>query len=188
MMPQPINEGNRCCSSAGIERVMIVGGPGSGKSTLAVQLGEVVGLPVFHMDRIHYLPGWQERSKTQKSILTQEIHARKRWILEGGHSATYAQRAARANILIWLDVPIVKRLYRVLRRAFIYRGKCRPDMQEGCPERLDWQTVEFLLFMIRTRRKARNKLLDLCRSPPDNLSMVRLTNNREIDHFLSALK
>ncbi|ASJ73092.1 hypothetical protein IMCC3135_15040 [Granulosicoccus antarcticus IMCC3135] len=66
-----------------MKRVMIVGQPGSGKSTLAIRLGEATGLPVFHMDKIHYLPGWVERSATVKSAMTREIHAMEHWIFEG---------------------------------------------------------------------------------------------------------
>ena len=44
-----------------MRRVMVIGAPGSGKSTLARALGERTGLPVFHMDHIHHLPGWAER-------------------------------------------------------------------------------------------------------------------------------
>lgn len=38
-----------------MQRVMIVGQPGSGKSTLARKLGEHTGLPVVHIDTIHWL-------------------------------------------------------------------------------------------------------------------------------------
>lgn len=36
---------------------MIIGSGGAGKSTLARQLGTVLGLPVIHLDAIHWQPG-----------------------------------------------------------------------------------------------------------------------------------
>ncbi|WP_217524699.1 hypothetical protein [Oceanicola sp. D3] len=63
-----------------MERVMIVGGPGSGKSTLARGLGAFAGLPVFHMDHIHYGPGWQQREPEVKSWMSEEVHRKSRWI------------------------------------------------------------------------------------------------------------
>ena len=42
---------------------MIVGQPGSGKSSLAHALGQASGLPVVHIDRIHWQAGWVERAE-----------------------------------------------------------------------------------------------------------------------------
>lgn len=41
-----------------MQRVMIIGQPGSGKSTLAREMGKHTGLPVVHIDTIHWQPGW----------------------------------------------------------------------------------------------------------------------------------
>jgi len=63
-----------------VKRIMIVGQPGSGKSTLAQALGEKTGLPVIHIDKIHWQPGWVERSKAEKTRLCQEAERQERWI------------------------------------------------------------------------------------------------------------
>lgn len=44
-----------------MQRVMIIGQPASGKSTLARQMGDLTGLPVFHIDHIHWKPEWVAR-------------------------------------------------------------------------------------------------------------------------------
>ncbi len=43
-------------------RVIIVGNSGSGKSTLAREMGERLGLPVVHLDKLFWLPNWIGRS------------------------------------------------------------------------------------------------------------------------------
>ena len=86
-----------------MQRVMIVGQPGSGKSTLARKLGQRTGLPVVHIDTIHWQPGWIERNRDEKTRLCLEVEARECWIFEGGHSATWENRMARADLLIWID-------------------------------------------------------------------------------------
>ena len=106
-----------------MKRVMIVGGPGSGKSTLARMLGEITGLPIFHMDHIHWKPGWVERTQDEKNHLTHEVHLREEWIFEGNHSRTYTERIKRADTLIWLGFPVALRLWRVLRRSVVSYGQ-----------------------------------------------------------------
>ncbi|MCK7614752.1 DNA topology modulation protein FlaR [Roseibium sediminicola] len=170
-----------------MKRVMIVGGPGSGKSMLATALGETTGLPVFHMDKIHYRPGWVERPRAEKDRLTHEVHIQDRWIFEGGHSSTYAERIARADTFIWLDVPVGLRIARVLKRSVRYYGRSRPDLPEGCPERFNWQTAEFLRFIWRTRHSARAKLDAVYQAPPAHLTAHRLTSLAEVRAFLAEL-
>lgn len=169
-----------------MQRIMIVGGPGSGKSTLALRLGEVTGLPVFHMDHIHWLPGWVERSQPEKSRLSREVHAKDRWIFEGNHSRTYADRVARADTLIWLDLPLTLRVWRVLRRSFTYLGKSRPDLPEGCPEQLNGQTLEFLGFIWRTRQSARIRIQSIKDDPPDHLRVIHLRSRAQVAAFLTT--
>jgi adenylate kinase family enzyme len=139
---------------------MIVGQPGSGKSSLAIALGEASGLPVIHIDRIHWKPGWVERSKAEKTPLCLEAEAGERWIFEGGHSSTWPSRLARADLLIWLDRPVGLRLWRVLKRAITQLGQSRPDMADGCPEQLR-HLPEFVRYIVTSRRAQRAKIARL---------------------------
>ena len=175
-------------ASEAMKRVMIVGGPGSGKSTLARALGPLTGLPVFHMDHIHHLPGWVERPKSEKDRLTREVHSREAWIFEGGHSRTYAERLARADTLIWLDLPVSLRLWRVIRRTLRYRGRSRPDLPDGCPERVNIEMLRFLAYIWRTRRQTRAKIQAMAEAPPPHVRVVHLTNGKAVDSFLRALR
>lgn len=169
-----------------MKRIMIVGQPGSGKSTLARRLGDRTRLPVVHIDKIHWLPGWIERSRAEKTRLCNEAAEADHWIFEGGHSETWAGRIARADMLIWLDRPIGLRLWRVVRRSLSGRGKTRPDLAEDCPERLRL-LPEFILFIWKTRRRARLQILQLASSPPRGCEVVRLCSDREIDRFVQQL-
>jgi len=170
-----------------MKRVMIVGGPGSGKSVLAAALGKKTGLPVFHMDKIHWLPDWVERTREEKDRMTHEVHMKDNWIFEGGHSSTYAERVARADTFIWLDVPVGRRIYRVLKRSLRYYGQNRPDLPEGCPERFNRQTVEFVRFIWRTRHSARAKLEAIYRDPPSHLKVHRLETFADVQRYLDDL-
>lgn len=166
---------------------MIVGGPGSGKSTLARALGEGTGLPVHHMDQIHWMPGWVERPRAEKTRLCHEVHMREAWIFEGGHSATWPERMARADTLIWLDLPVLLRQWRVIHRSIRYRGDSRPDLPKGCPERFDRETLAFHRFIWQSRRRTRARLLAIFAAPPAHLATVRLGTRRAVGQFLAEI-
>lgn len=169
-----------------MQRVMIVGQPGSGKSTLARKLGEHTGLPVVHIDTIHWLPGWVERTRDEKTRLCREVEARDRWIFEGGHSATWDNRLSRADLLIWIDRSATLRFWRVLLRTLLKHGRSRPDLPENCPERLA-NLPEFFRFMWRTKKSARAKMEQLVATAPSACRVVCLRSNRDTRIFLANI-
>ena len=167
--------------------MMIVGGPGSGKSTLARWLGDQTGLPVQHMDRIHWKPGWEERAKAEKLPLIAAAEAQERWIIEGGLSATYANRAERADMIIWLDLPVGLRLWRVAKRAWQYRGQTRPDLASGCPERFGLETLQFWRWIWTHRHGARDRIDALVAVQPAGKLVHHLASRAAVRDFQSSL-
>ncbi len=163
---------------------MILGQPGSGKSTLARLIGDRTGLPVVHVDRIHHLPGWQERPRAEKIAMALAEQAKPKWIFEGSLSATYEDRFERADTVIFLDFPLWLRSWRVIRRTLVHYGKTRPDMQEGCPERFSF---EFAKWIWDTRQSGRRKPLDLLQRDAPDKRMHHLRGPSDVRDFLDAL-
>ncbi|PJF09431.1 AAA family ATPase [Pseudorhodobacter sp. MZDSW-24AT] len=169
-----------------MQRIMIVGQPGSGKSTLARMLGARTGLPVVHIDHIHWMPGWVERPRDEKTRLCHVVEAGEAWIFEGGHSATWNTRLDRAQMLIWLDVPVGRRLMRVLGRSLRWHGRNRPDLPPDCPEGFHRETLPFWRFIWRTRHSARAGLQRLWDRVPDGKARVRLQSPAEVARFVDG--
>jgi len=170
-----------------MDRIMIVGQPGSGKSTLAQALGKIAGLPVVHVDKIHWQSGWVERTKAEKTRLCREAEQQSHWIFEGGHSATWLSRVARADMLIVLDRPVALRLWRVVRRAVTGLGRTRPDMADGCPERLS-SLPEFIRYIWTTRNSARDKMHSLAAAAPPGCKVVYLRSDEDVEIFLTNFR
>ena len=166
-----------------MQRVMIVGGSGSGKSTLARVVGVRTGLPVHHMDHIHWLPGWEQRPRPLRREMALEIERGDAWVFEGGFSTTYAHRVARADTLVWLDLPVGLRMWRVTRRLFRYWGQRRPDMAPGCAEGFHSETLAFYAWIWRTRHTARQRLLTLIADAPEGLVVHHLTSRGAVRRF-----
>jgi adenylate kinase family enzyme len=66
-----------------MERVLVMGRSGSGQSTLVSQLGQHLGIPVVHLDTLHFLPGWVEVDAAVEEARLREIVATDRWIIDG---------------------------------------------------------------------------------------------------------
>lgn len=169
-----------------MQRVMIIGGPGSGKSTLARFIGKVVGLPVVHIDKIHWKPNWVERPAEEKVAIIRQIHAREAWVFEGNFTRTIAERAARSDTIIFLDLPVQLRLWRVTVRTLRDFGKLRGDeLPEGCVERFD---REFFSYIWRTRETGRRTGLALVENPPAHAHVHHLTSPAEVAAFQRNLE
>ncbi len=73
---------------------MVIGAPGSGKSTLAREIGARTGLPVVHIDQMHWQSGWVQRPRPQAIAMARQAAAGESWVFEGGLSEAWAERAA----------------------------------------------------------------------------------------------
>nr|WP_247876631.1 DNA topology modulation protein FlaR [Ochrobactrum sp. CM-21-5] len=164
-----------------IKRIMIIGGAGSGKSSLARALGDITGLPVIHIDTLYWQPDWVMRSRDEIGLLTNEAADNDYWIFEGNHSETMSHRASRADVLIFLDISTLRRLWRVIKRTILHYGHSRPDMAEGCKERFDW---DFLKWVATYRTNGRVRALAFMEKTPEHLVKHHLRTSREVEVFL----
>ena len=165
-----------------MERVLIVGPCGAGKSTLAFTLADKTGLPLFHMDRLAWKEGWVDTPNAELREILRPIVAQDRWLIEGNYGSTLPDRLRRADTVVYLDYPIRICLARILRRWWKYRGRSRPDMTEGCPERLD---PEFLWYVARWNSNSRPRTEALLAPYKDIL--VRLRTPRATEDWLAQI-
>lgn len=132
-------------------RIAIIGYSGSGKSTLAQKLGDACQCEVLHLDCVHWLPGWKERDNAEQNrIVSDFLDEHTGWVIDGNYKSTcYDRRMDEATQILFLDFPVYICLYRAVKRYFMYRGKSRASMTEGCNEKID---AEFLWWILHGGR------------------------------------
>lgn len=165
-----------------MQRVLIIGPCGSGKSTLARELGQRLQLPIYHMDQLGWLPGWVETDKDVLRAKLQSIVATDRWLIDGNYGSTLELRLPRADAVIYLDFPILLCLWRLLRRNLSHRGRTRPDMTEGCPERFD---LEFFRYVFLWNRGPGPRTEAYLKG--EELKVTRLTGPKALKRWIAAL-
>lgn len=139
----------------GMNRVLVIGHCGAGKSTLAVELGKILDLPVIHLDRHFWNPGWVETEREAWREKVRALISGDRWIIDGNYDGTLDIRLPRADTVIFLDFPTRICMWRIARRIISGYGKTRHDLAPGCPEKIDW---EFILYTWRFRRDIRPRV------------------------------
>jgi adenylate kinase family enzyme len=165
-----------------MKRVLILGCGGSGKTTLARTLGERLGLPVVHLDRHYWRPGWTEPSKEAWRAQVDALTAQPEWIMDGNYGGTVSARLAAADTAIVLDFPTRICLWRVVRRLIASYGRVRPDLPEGCPDRFN---LEFLRYVARFRRESRPRLMAAVEAFEGR--RIVLPRPRDVRDFLATL-
>ena len=162
---------------------MIIGCGGAGKSTLARQLGEKLDLPVVHLDKLFWHPGWVESTREEIDRKIQAEMEEARWIMDGNYNRTMPQRIKRCDTVIYLDFSRFACLMGVFKRILTTYGQVRVDMGEGCPERFDW---EFLKWVWNYNENKRQGNYDLIAQHP-SVRLVVLKNRRQVRRFLKNL-
>ena len=126
------------------KRIMILGSAGSGKSTLSIKLGEITGIPVVHLDRLFWNPGWVEAPKGEMDKKVIHAASGESWIIDGGYLRTLNFRMERADSIVFIDLNRYLCIYRVLKRWIKNYGKTRADIGEGCPEKIDLPFLKWI--------------------------------------------
>jgi adenylate kinase family enzyme len=142
-----------------MKRVLILGIPGAGKSTLAQRLGAILCLPVFHLDRYYWNPGWKATPPQEWADRQIDLLSRPEWIIDGNYRSSIPLRLQYADTVIYLDIPRRLALWRIMKRVTMYRGTTRPDMANDCPEPLFDR--EFIRYIWRFHRDVRPGMLAL---------------------------
>ena len=107
------------------------------------------------------------------------------WVIDGSYPSLCQQRRLEeADRVLFLDYNRWTCLFHVLKRQVRYRGAVRPDMAEGCPERIDGEFLRWLLWEGRTARRRRQHRDALA---PYGEKTVIVKNRRQLDRCLEEL-
>ena len=168
-----------------MKKIAIIGSSGAGKSHLARAIGEILNLEVIHLDKEFWQPGWNEMPKDEWGSRVEWLVARDAWIIDGNFGGTMEIRIAAADMIIFLDLPRSLCVWRTLKRVATYRQGTRPDMAEGCHEKLD---LKFLKWIWDFPSQTRPRILERLNRAEKEKTIVRLRNQIEVSKFLEDLK
>jgi adenylate kinase family enzyme len=82
-----------------------------------------------------------------------------------------------------LDMPRIICIYRVIKRFFKYRNSSRPDMNEGCREKID---LPFLKWVWNYNKENRPNVIEMLDNINDK-EIIRFRKPKDIRNFLKKL-
>lgn len=164
-----------------MKKILVIGSGGAGKSTLAKKLGGILGINVIHLDALYWQPGWVEPAKAEWVATVDALLSREAWIMDGNYSGTLERRLAACDTVVFLDLPPLTCVWRVLKRLRRFHNTTRPDMAEGCREHFN---LSFLLWVWNYRRRTRPKIVSLLKRCEREVRVIWLQSQAEIDEFL----
>jgi len=167
-----------------MQRILVLGCCGAGKSTFARALHERIGIPIIHLDREYWNPGWIETEKSAWEQKVATLTEQPRWIMDGNYGGSLPMRIPRADTIIYLDQSTTTCLWRITKRTLKYWRAERPDMVSGCKERFDLEFFHYVAVFNLTRRK---NILQLIRSVQDQKTVHIFKTDDQALTFLNSL-
>jgi adenylate kinase family enzyme len=174
-----------------VRRVSVIGSAGAGKSTVGRALARALGTEFLELDSVYHQPGWTPLPAPQYRKRVAAVVAGERWVVDGNYSTVRDLVWARADTVVWLDLPrrtVMRRLiWRTLRRV-----AGRAELWNGNRERwrnmLSWDKDESVIAWAWQTYDARSERYLAAMADPANshLRFVRLTSPAAVRRFLQA--
>ncbi len=172
-----------------MRRVSVVGTSGVGKSTFAASLALLLECPFLELDSVYHQADWAPLESSVFRSRVSAVVAGERWVIDGNYSKVQDIVWARADTVVWLDLPrrvVMRRLvWRTLRRV-----AGRAELWNGNRERwrnlLTWDRQESVISWGWHSFWSNRARYAAAAADPANghLSFVRLTSARAVRRFL----
>ena len=179
--------------SAIVRRVSVVGTSGSGKSTLARELAGILGVPHLELDAVHHQPGWAPLPTDEFRRIIAARAAAGGWVIDGNYGRVRDLVWARADTVVWLDLPkrtVMRQVvWRTLRRVALRR-----ELWNGNRERwrnfLTWNPEQSVISWAWHKHAPDHAKYAAAAADPASahLRFIRLASRRDVARFLDDVR
>ena len=170
-----------------MKRVAVFGNAGGGKSTLARRLAELTRLPLHPIDIIQFRPGGVKVSHDELLKMHADLLRQDQWIIDGyGSVASAWERFARADTLVYVDLPLITHHWFVTKRLIKGLFADPPGWPENSPI---WSsTMDSYKVLWLCHRKLTPKYRQLVADMAASKRVHHLKSPAEMAAFLDFVK
>lgn len=171
------------------EFLAIVGGSGSGKTTLGRALADRLEVPFVELDAVFHQPGWRPLPTADFRDRIGTVVCGDRWVIDGNYRAVRDLVWARADTVVWFDLPrrtvmrqvVARTLRRVVTRQVLWNGNREPltGLLRLDPEKsiIRWAWTTHAKHHLRLTRAATDPT-------HAHLTFIRIGSRADADHLL----
>jgi len=167
-------------------RVLVAGTSGSGKTTLASRVAAALDVPHVEIDALYHGPGWTPRPSFEADVY--RFSAQPGWVTEWQYRPVRAHLAARADLLLWLDLPLSRVMRQLIRRTLVRRVRRQRLWNDNVEPPL-WTIItepdHILRWAWKSHHRTAIRIAELLRQRP-GLAVVRLRDSDEITRWLNG--
>lgn len=168
-------------------KITILGACGSGKTVLSKKIVEKFHIPYLDLDRLWFEsggslidpnnPAEKERVSQIRLDKVRSFIMSNSWVSDGDFSVSQVETAPKADVIVFLDIPLTIRLWNHL-----YRTVMRKDRH---PEISFWGDVLFVRKIIKRTRQSRPKIDALLAQYKEKV--IVLKNRKQIEAYFLSL-
>jgi adenylate kinase family enzyme len=171
-----------------VRRVAVAGVSGSGKTTLARRIGQILAIDHVEIDALYHGPAWTPRPEFEDDV--RAFVARDAWVTEWQHRSVRPLLTARADLVVWLDLPtrvvmrqvVVRTVRRRLSREVLWNGNLEQPLLTVLHDR------EHIVRWAWQSRHAHRDLPQRLASVRPDLPVVRLRSRTQVRRWLERLE
>ena len=168
----------------------VVGSAGSGKSTFARRLASHLDIRHVELDALYWGPQWTPRPREEFLADAERAVAGDAWVIDGNYSSLRPAVWARADTVVWLDLPTPLVITRVYRRTLL-QAVDRTELWPGTGNRQRWRDVfapwsnDSIVRWSWDQQKRYGRRYETAMTDPanDHLTIHRLRSRRHVDAF-----
>jgi adenylate kinase family enzyme len=183
--------GVRLLVSAPVQRVSVVGTSGAGKSTFAAALARSLGAVYLELDSVYHQADWEPLPTAEYRARVAAVADGERWVIDGNYTKVRDIVWARADTVVFLDLPRRTVMRRIILRT-LRRVAGRVELWNGNRER--WRNFfaldeeeSVIVWAWQTHARNRARYVAAMADPSfSHLRFVRLRSPAEVRRFLRS--
>jgi len=174
-------------------KIYVVGNTCSGKSTVGSEVASKIGISFIELDAINFLPDWVGLNESDPKLFQAKImHATRfdSWVIAGSYEEHMQATVWKdINLIIWLDLPILTILGRLVKRSWrrwrTHELLWGTNYENFFKHFKIWSNDSLLFWAITQHTKKRKRMLAAIANNSE-LEIVHLCSSKEIDSFIES--